>query len=74
MLTSPGALLAPREEEVSGVKPGGAWHQPYRGAGAQGPGPSLRDTTAQNEAGASALGAGWTALPRESAVKRKSLW
>ena len=85
MHTSPGTLLAPRDEEVSGVKPGGAWHQPHRGAGAGGPGPSLRDSTAQNEAGAQALAGAWpgdgatalgtdrAVLPRESAVKCKNL-
>ncbi|XP_030205568.1 uncharacterized protein ofcc1 [Gadus morhua] len=77
----PGTLLAPRDEEDSRVKPGGAWHQPHRGARAGGQGPSLRHSTAQNEAGALAwvgtgpgdgateLGTDGTLLPRESAVK-----
>ncbi|CAL8293148.1 unnamed protein product [Lota lota] len=75
----PGTLLAPRDEEVSGVKPGDALRQLHSGAGAWGQGPSLRDTTGHNEAGAGA-GAGpgdgataletdRTVLPRESAVK-----
>ncbi|XP_056440809.1 uncharacterized protein LOC130377679 [Gadus chalcogrammus] len=77
----PGTLLAPRDEEDSRVKPGGAWHQPHRGARAGGQGPSLRHSTAQNEPGALAwvgtgpgegateLGTDGTLLPRESAVK-----
>ncbi|CAL8311855.1 unnamed protein product [Merluccius merluccius] len=54
-----GMLLARRDEEVSGVKPGAAVLQPlpllHSGAGAWGPGPSQRDTAAQIQAGATAL-------------------